>query len=321
MSAGSASEAESLRPAFMQSQPVWIERVFDDPNAVLDLIRDRGPYPTMAEFHQLRGSIGGERVMPWFRTHFTDELLLHSRPWIEAAKAAFSATIVEPQGCILNLNLPLPTGGGVHVDLPIFRGFRAPSAPVWLLMNMSYSGMFHAWMVPIASGLVWFYRGVGGDFEYWPEGPEAPSRRVRSPLWNSGLMSDNEFLWHRVGPIGSKADQDRLAGLRVSDQLHHTADGCWEVRDGARPVARFSADQLRISLLWKARVFKDAAHRASFADARMNLQLDDVVEIYCDDLARRGVHVRRLEDPLNDVAWRETLQANYPPAFAEPPPY
>ena len=174
MSVVTALKIESLRPAAMQSKPVRMERVFDDPGAILDLLQCRAPYPTLAEFHQLKGAIGGPRIMPWFRTHFPDDILMRNPAWIEAAKASFSATIVEPLKCILNINAPLPNGGA-HVDLPVYRGFAAPAAPVWLLMNMSYSGLFHPWMVPIASGLTWFWRGEGGGVSN--TGPTASKRR------------------------------------------------------------------------------------------------------------------------------------------------
>src|SRR5262249_7029397 len=158
-------------------------------------------------------------------------VFLHNPRWIDAAKASFDATIVKPMRCLLNLNGPTPDGGA-HLDLPAYRGFAAPQAPVWLLMNMTYSGLFHPWMTPIASGLAWFYRGRGGEFEYWPDGLDAPSEMEKPPLWNCGVMSDNEFMWHRVASIGAEADQKKLAAAMSYDaKVHWLGDG-WEIRNG-----------------------------------------------------------------------------------------
>jgi hypothetical protein len=157
----------------------------------------------------------------------------------------FDAEIVWPFKCLAQLNAPMP-GTGVHFDLPLFRGFGAPNHPVWLLMNMAYSALFHDWMVPVAS-----------------------------------------------------------------DLLHYAGEGIWEIRDGERVAHRLEPEQLRISLLWKARVFRDEVHLASFEDRAMDFSLDQVVEIYLDDLAARGVAASRPADPLGDAEWKRVLEA-YP---------
>ena len=317
MARAHAAHVETLRPATMQSMPVRLERVFEDPDAVIDLIRARAPYQNLAAYHGMQDTLGGARTMPWFRGQFQDELFLQNPCWLQSAKEAFSARIVRPFKCILNLNGPMP-GGAVHVDLPVYRGFSAPVAPVWLLMNMTYSGLFLPWMVPIASGLAWFHRGLGGEFEYWADGTGAPPRIEPAPLWNNGVMSDNEFMWHSVGAIGTPEDRKRLAGiLDAGNCLHYAGDAGWEIRDGTRVLASLASTQLRISLLWKAYVFLNEEHLASFENPAMDLTPGTVVDIYEQDLASRGVAVRRPADPLHDAAWRRVLEDNYRPAFGQ----
>jgi hypothetical protein len=296
----------------MQSMPVRIERVFDDPDAVIQFIRERAPYPTLAAYHGV-DSFGGGSVMPWFRTHFDEDWILNNTQWIAAAKKTFSAKIVRPLKCILNINGAMPDGGK-HVDLPVFRGFSAPHAPVWFLMNMSYSQLFLPWMVPIASGLAWFHKGIGGAFEYWADGPDRPPRVESAPLWNNGVMSDNEFMFHRVDAIGTPEEQARLDGrLRASDKLCSVGHDLWEIRDGDRVVEQLQSTQLRISLLWKAHVFLDESHLASFEKPEMNLTIDEIVDIYMDDLSEKGITVLRPIDPYADEAWQRTLEESYSP--------
>ncbi len=301
---------ERLRPVGMQSVPVRLDRVFEDPNAILALIRDRGPYVTMAAYHHMEDRLGGPNTQPFFRGSLEDEVLLHNPAWVAAARASFSAEIVRPIRCLAQLNGPM-SGTGVHVDLPLFRGFGPTDAPVWLLMNMTYSGLFSDWMVPIASGLAWFYRGVGGAFVYWPDRHAAPS--VERELWNTGVMSDNEYMFHGVAPTGLPAEREQVRGtLSASDTLHAIEDGRWQIRDGERVVHDFAADQIRISLLWKAEVFRDARHLASFEDRSMDLTLDQVIEIYRADLDRRGLRAAPPADPFTDKNWQALLEATYP---------
>jgi hypothetical protein len=310
-----AATVSRLRPAALQAKPVRMPQVFADADEVMRLIRERVPYRTMSAFHQLKSSMGWTGEFPWFREAFEQPAFLHNPTFVAAAREAFSASIVRPTKCLINLNGPMRSGPP-HLDLPVYRGFAAPAAPVWLLMNMTYSGLFHPWMVPIASGLAWFYTGEGGEFEYWPDGPQGRPVRETAPLWNVGVMSDNEFMWHRVGPIGPPEAQTRLHGhLRTSDLLHDAGGGAWEIRDGARTVERLGPAELRISILWKAQVFKDQAHLASFEDRGMDLDLAQVVDIYLADLERRGVRASRPADPLEDAGWRDLLQRVYVPPF------
>ena len=259
-------------------------------------------------------SVYGRFVLPWFRSHFDDEWLLRNPRWVEGAKYAFGAKIVRPLRCVLNINPP-GAAGAAHLDLPTFRGSNKWGGHVWLLMSMSYSGLFAPWMVPLASGLVWFYRGAGGEFEYWPDGPDRPSRREAPPMWNVGQISDNEYMWHRVGAIGRPGEALAINALRPEATLHHVRGSAWEIRDGDDVKARYDLDQLRISLLWKAYVFPDERKLASFENHDADLDLEQVTEIFCADLSRRGIPFQRPSDPLRDPAWQELIVASYPPEF------
>jgi len=307
-----SGEIERLRPAAMQSHPVLVEQVFEDPEAVLRLVEARAPYKTIAAYHSMEDRLGGTNTQPFFRGAFDEEVLLHNPRWIDAAKASFNAEIIRPFKCLAQLNAPM-TGTGVHYDLPLFRGFGAPEYPVWLLMNMAYSTLFHDWMVPVASGLAWFWEGEGGAFVCWPDGIDSPPMLVRAPMWNSGVVSDNEFMFHGVSPIGKAEDREAIRGtLGASDLLHAAGEGRWEIRDGERVVHSLAPDQIRISLLWKAHVFRDDHHFASFEDRAMDLTLDQVVEIYLADLAGRGIAASRPDDPLGDPQWKDVLETTYP---------
>jgi hypothetical protein len=316
MANAAANQVAPLRSEAIQVQPLRIERVFDDPERVIARIEERAPYPTLAKYHGFSSDTGyGQQVLslPHFRTHLDDDLFLRNPRWIEGAHRAFRAEIVRPLRCILNLNMAAPAGGA-HLDLPTFRGSHRWGHHVWLLMSMSFSGLFARWMVPLASGLVWFYRGVGGEFEYWPDGPDRPSQREVPPLWNVGQISDNEYMWHRVGAIG-RADEVLAPGvLHPEDELHR-APGAWEIRAGAEVKARIASDSLRISLLWKAYVFADEQQLTSFENHDADLDLAQVVEIFSRDLERRGIPFERPTDPLRDPAWQKLLVESYPPAF------
>lgn len=304
-------QATGERLAALPCRPVRIDSVFEDPDAVFALLRRRSPYPTITAYHHLDGTPG---IGPWFRTRLDGGMFLENPVFIEAARKAFSASIVQPTRCELNLNGPMAASGTPHLDAATFRGIAVPRSPVWLVYNMAASGLFKRWLVPLASGLAWFWRGEGGEFEFWPGGDRDV---LCPPLWNEGLVCDNEYTWHSVGAIGPVATQQRLAGdVRITDKLHAVPGRGWEIRDKERLVARLDPDEVRISILWKANVFRDEEHLASFDDPALDLDMDRVVEIYLEDLDAKGLRPERPADPLADPAWRQLLEETYPPPFA-----
>lgn len=306
---------ERLRPDGLRSKPVYMPKVFDDTGPVLDLVRARAPYRSMLAYHN-HGTRDGQLDSPWFIDMTDADFLLQNPRWIAAAKTAFSAQLVEPLHCTINVYGPAEASPP-HMDLPVFRGMSAPQIPVWLLMSMSNSGLFLPWLVPVASGLAWFYRGEGGEFEYWPDGPSRASVCVSPPMWNVGVMSDNEVMWHRVGQVGNSAEISALNGRLKTSAMMHCQGSQWEVRQDGQTLCAIPEERFRISLLWKAYVFADETHRASFRNSAYNLDAGHVAEIFLADLRRRGIACTPPSDPLSDKAWRSVLLATYTSPFTQ----
>jgi hypothetical protein len=301
----------------MRSRPVRMDKVFDDPEAILRLVRELAPYDTVGCYYN--GGVADPKGIdpPWFLIEPDIPVLVENPNWIAAAHEAFDAGIVKPIRCVINLNPPAPASSP-HLDLPVFRGFSAPQVPIWLLMSMANSGLFLDWLVPLASGVAWLWRGAGGEFEYWPNGPADNSLCEKTPMWNTGVMADNEVMWHRVGAIGTAQQQaSSLATVPGDARMHWSGEG-WEARQDDRPLARFSMGEVRISCVWKAYVFRDEAHVRSFEDRAYDLDLDTVVDMLSADLAKRGLPSRRPSDPLDDAEWRQLLAGTYTTPFSNP---
>lgn len=300
----------ALRPSGIRSTPVRMDRVFEEPDRLLELVRSLAPYPTVGAYYNGGIAIGDTRDPPWFLLEPEVDWLIHNPHWISAAHQAFNAEIVRPIRCVVNLNPPAPAGPP-HLDLPVFRGFSAPEFPIWLLMSMGRSQLFFDWLVPLASGVAWFWRGQGGEFEYWPEGLSGQVKRESAPLWNIGVMSDNEVMWHRVAAIGTPERQaEHPDGVAGTAKMHWLGSG-WEARDEDRFVARYSPEEVRVSLVWKGYVFKDEAHLASFEDRSYDLDLDQVLGIFSDDLLARDLPPPQSADILGDPVWRRVLEETY----------
>ncbi len=247
------AEEARLRPAVMIAKPVWIEPAFEDPEAVLDLVHRSAPYPfyprgctrkmtTARTFHSsgYSGRIPARRGSKGPNPFSTMSALWRRHVGPSTPRSSSRARVM--------INLACPTGGSPpHRDLPYFRGCE--KFPFWMLQCMGYSNRFHEWAVPIASTLSWFYAGEGGEFEYWPDGPDTPSVSVTTPLWNVGVVSDNEYMWHRVGPVGQESEWLKPGDIGRECQLHAVGADGWEIHDEGS-VRAFRGDQVRLSILW-----------------------------------------------------------------------
>ena len=310
-------------PAPLPRPPAVVDTVFDDPGLARTLIERHAPYwPVQRYFanpeeqRALSASRGAITVGPVFRGDWAYDRplvdgiqpILDNARFAEAARQVFDAAIVRPYIVYVNLSLPMPCGDAGHTDVPAFRGIDRTAYPVWLLVTMGRSGLFERWRVRIATAVAWFYAGRGGEFTYWPDGPDrAPI--VRAMRTNTAVVGDNDVMFHRVEAIGGP-DDDMIRGLTLDSELRRGTGGEWEVGDGGRVLKRFPFEAIRISVSWKAQVFRDDEARLVDGHAD-DLTFHQVLETLLADLGERGLAVARPDDPLHDPGFVATLAAAY----------
>lgn len=241
--------------------------------------------------------------------------IFHYERFIQGARALHGErAVVRPNEIYAHLIVPhRQPRPGSHVDLPSFRGLGRRELPGWLLAIMRRSGLFERWRIPVATAVCWFYRGVGGTYTYWPDGPDAKPRATRAPFDNTALIGENDTMFHRGDPVGS-GDLEIPEGLSLSCELGPSREDPqrWEIRDGDRTLARYRRADVRFALSWSAEVFEDEA-AAARADAGQDaLDRERVIEILREDLARRGVPHDAPCDPFADAVWIATLARSYP---------
>ena len=306
--------------------PVRVERVVDDPARIRRLVEARAPYwPVQryfandAEYASLSGAQDAAPMLvaPVFRGNWAVDgvpepgvaALLQHPPFVEAARRLFDAEIVLPQAVYVNLTWQLPFAQGAgHTDVPAFRGVDRRTVPIAWLTLMGQSGLFEDVRLRIATAVAWFYEGADGGFEYWPDGPTAPSRLHEGRIENTALVGDNDFMWHRVRPTGRP--EGGMARLSLDSELAFEG-GCFAVRDGGRELGRFGWDALRVSLSWKALTFASDAERRSYEEHRGEIDLAEVARRFRADLAARGVELAWPGDPARDPGVMRRLTEVY----------
>jgi hypothetical protein len=312
--------------------PIQIDRLLDDPSVIRDLTERNAPYFPVQRYvhsdaeHRAISAQGPMLVAPNFRGDWAydrpliegAELFLNNRSLIEAAERLFDTDLVRPHQVYSNLTwqLPFPQGKG-HTDVPAFRGVDRTRYPIWFLHVMGRSGLFEDERIRIATAVAWFYEGEDGGFEYWPDGPDRPPRTHQGEIFNTAIVGDNDRMFHRVMPVG-RVEDGMINGMSLETRLEHVDGDRWSIVE-KDTLAAPTWPAIRISVSWKAMVFRDEAEQRMVDEHTCDITAEDALQRFYDDLDRRGIECERPADPLRDPAFVETLSTTYvrdPSVFA-----
>jgi len=317
---------------------VRVQPAFEDPDGVMALILTSGPYHPLARDarsgneREAGGGRGGSVfVPPWFRRDFATfgevhvdgaETMLYNDRFTDAALRVFGPkALIEPSTVYVNVMGPCDYPFIAHVDVPVFRGASRRNAPVWLLHLMHASRLFEDERVHLATAVSWFFGGPGGDFHYWPDGPDARSVVESPPFENVAVVADNELTYHGVSPVGADGVEPLTAALTLDAELaHDPVTAVWAIRDRGEIVADYDAGVVRTTVSWKAQVYVDEQERDLVRSGDDALQLATIVDRFQADLAARGLTVADPSDPLADERWMTVLAEAYRRSAPRVPP-
>lgn len=325
-----------LRPA---SPPKEISNVYTDSQRerLLDVVRHNGPWKLILAQHfasadELLATLSG--VMPAGVTPTLDMFLtptfrgflanysavlypeisdcFYNDTFLEYARSYWNAKYAKPQMMLFNINGPCANTDPGHLDSPSFRGVRYENSPTWLCAVMAKSGLFRDYLIKMAQVITWFSHDPSSGFTYWPEGPMEAPRRVKPPIFNRGVIVQNEMMYHR-GEANGPAERQRPPGLTL-DSLFGVDPGNrdqWLVTTGPRVVARCATNELRFLVHWSAEVFVDMSELKKNMDGTDDLTHDRVFETLIKDVRSRGIAIETPTDPLHDPIFIRTLHAAY----------
>lgn len=300
--------------------PVVMHDVIDDLGAVVRLLESQAPYTPLGGWYS-PGADPHARTRPmWFQNDWVhdtfaaegSDLFLRHEGYIDAAKAFYGAEVIEPKSVYVNLMAAISEGGPAHTDNPRFHGRDRTNTPMWVLRVMLWSGLFDRFEIRQATAIWWLNDVEGGGLLYWPDGPDHPPREHVGAMANTALIGDNHGMFHQVGPVGPFDAGTRL--ITPSAELAPVGDGTgdWAVTDHGALEYRAPLDAFRVSVLWKADVYTDAAERAQRIGDTLSMQ--DVADRFNEDLVDRGSTVRFDLALLDDPNLKAALADVYPEA-------
>lgn len=218
-----------------------------------------------------------------------------------------------PRQLAFNLTVPGASHDPGHVDGPAYRGLWHVNTPPWLLFIMGFSGLFSDYATKMVQITCWFWRGSHGGFTYWPDGAFSEPSRLSAPVWNEGLLAENQYMFHRAESALPPGRDHGIEGLAASSTIAADPEDeqGWLVRTGERIIARRRSDQLRLMIHWSCELFDDMAEvKRHFAGAD-RLTHAMVIERFAEDLRRAGAELPDVEDPIHDPEVKRVLEAHY----------
>ena len=189
------------------------------------------------------------------------------------------------------------------------RSVRIENTPVWMQNVMAKSGLFRDHIIKMAQIVTWFWLGEEGTFTYWPDGPLGEPKRLEHPLWNKGVVVQNEMMFHRGDPVGRPEERD-IPGLKHRSLIgYDDSRGDWAITTDGEVIRRYAPDEMRLLVHWSAEIYSDMDEVKKNMDHSDDLTHDVVFERLFADMRARGVQVAEPSDPLHDTAFIRALIA------------
>ncbi len=336
------TETEQLQRLSRILRPVAPPRVLEGPytddqhQRMLDVVKRRGPWPTITAHHfdtveQLVATSTG--VVPeglnltlddiatgHFRGFFAQNSTVFYREledcfyngrFLDLVQDYWGAQYARPTLMLFNMCGPHHSGLNAHLDAVTFRGIRIENSPVWLQNVMGKSGLFTEHLVKMAQVITWWYLGENGTFTYWPDGPLGPPQRLEHPLWNRGVVVQNELMFHRGDPVGRPEERD-IPGLAHRSLLGYDGDrDDWAITTDGEVIRRYQPNEMRLLVHWNAELYSDMDEVKKSMDHSDDLTHDEVFERLLADMLSKGVKVADPNDPWHDSAFIRALISTY----------
>jgi len=326
---------EILRPV---APPRILEGVYTDDQyeRIVDVIKRNGPWPTITAHHfdtveELVATSSG--TVPEGLTITLDDIAtahfrgflaqnatclyreleecFYNSTFLELARDYWGAQFARPTLMLFNLCGPHHSGLNAHVDAVTFRGIRIENSPVWLQNIMGKSGLFTDHLVKMAQVITWWYLGENGTFTYWPDGPLGEPQRLEHPLWNKGVVVQNESMFHRGDPVGRPEERD-IPGLKHRSMLGYDASrDDWAITTDGDVIRRYRPEEMRLLVHWNAELYADMDEAKKSMDHSDDLTHDIVFDRLLADMRAKGVTVAEPSDPMHDQLFIRALIDTY----------
>lgn len=175
---------------------------------------------------------------------------------------------------------------------------------------MVFSGLFESAFVPQIQIVAYVHEWEpkdsksGGSFIYWggknsntslsksdAEGFLVTAESI-SPMPRAGVSVDGSKLVHAANTYRPEIEPPQIDRQKTPSLVYVKEIGLWELREDDRPIRNYTMDDLRISVVYRARCFSDKSKADEFRnqmyDKTKAMKLEDILSILVKDLQKKG---------------------------------
>lgn len=227
------------------------------------------------------------------------ESLFQSPKFLKAARSVCPSAKQHLDPFQFNVIVQVPGQTvAMHLDAPYFWGAGRFQFPQWLLASMVFSGLFKERFVDQVQVVAYLHNWTdpensrAGRFVYWADSGDEP--RAEEPLSLAGSAVDGSKTVHAASVYYPQVRPPLINPQAVDARLSYAGDERWELRQDGKTLRSYDTDQLRFSIVYRARCFRHASEAEEFRKQKDFLSLEHVLDVFKDDLKRRGEEVETL---------------------------
>ena len=200
-----------------------------------------------------------------------------------------------------------------HLDAPYFWGANRFQYPQWLLVVMVFSGLFEDIFIPQVQVVAYIHEwepkgdSSGGSFLYWgaqeanktaSKSQDGERRFVHAPVNSvqpkprAGVTVDGSKLVHAANIYRGDDELPEIDRQGTPVLAYNKETDLWDLKVHDKLIRSYTMDDLRISIVFRARCFANAEEATRFQsqlhDNENAMKLDDILEVLVNDLQSRG---------------------------------
>jgi hypothetical protein len=182
----------------------------------------------------------------------------------------------------------------LHIDAPYFWGASRFEFPQWLLAAMVFSNLFADHFIHQVQVVAYFHEWAnvherGGNFNYFSNASTNPQQLLALP--RAGSVIDGSKSVHAADVYLPDSQPPMLdqAKLNALVLVAESEGGGWNLTSNNETVRRYTDDELRWTVVYRARCFSSDAERERYHASTDHMSFEKIVSVFEQDLIKRGL--------------------------------
>jgi hypothetical protein len=187
----------------------------------------------------------------------------------------------------------------LHVDGVYFWGASRFLIPQWLLAAMKFSGLYEDKFIDQVQVVGYLHEWTDdrkGEFAYYTSNDKVQTVQPKS---RTGTVTDGSKTVHAGTLYRPDADIPLINKSKTNKLVYNAETQLWELRSDNEILREYIEDDLRITIVYRGKCFKDQEEAERYHNTEEDMTLDGILAELSSDLLSRGAVT---EEELSEMA-------------------